>query len=214
MLRAEMAKLEPQLKLIRVAAGAWAIAYHVLRTGKDTFTLTELKGVACGALDSALADGLIERLDNGFYRANVELAKLYASLLPRIPMRGRKRKEIRALKECSSEERREAAELVKAWLQLANWAEVHAEDTKEPPKDILEVLERHGIDVRRMKMPSGAKAVVAKVLNYYVIMDWLMSKNTPKCVKYSRLGANTWLCASTREKLFSYLKPLASRPQN
>ena len=209
-----MGRLEPQLKLIRVAAGAWAIAYYIVKSGRDTFTRSELKDAACGALDSALADGLIERLDNGLYKANIELAKLYASLLPRIPMRGRRRKVIQSLKECNSEERKEAAELVKAWLQLANWAEVHAEDTKEPPKEILEVLERHGIEVRRMKMPSGAKAVVAKVLNYYVVMDWNMAKNTPKCVKYSRLGPNAWLCASTREKLFSYLAPLASRPQN
>jgi len=179
----------------------------------DTFRQSELKAAACGTLDSALADGLIKRLDNGLYKANVELARLYASLLPRIPMRGRRRKEIRALKECSSEERKEAAELVKAWLELANWAENHAEDKKEPPKEILEVLERHGIEVRRMALPSGAKAIVAKVLNYYVIMDWLMSKNTPKCAKYSRLGPNAWLCASTKDKLFSYIK-LAPRPQN
>jgi hypothetical protein len=53
----------------------------------DTFRQSELKAVACGALDSALADGLIVRLDNGLYKANIELAKLYASLLPRIPMR-------------------------------------------------------------------------------------------------------------------------------
>ena len=208
-----MGRLEPQIKLIRVAAGAWAIAYHVLRTGKDTFTLTELKGVACGALDSALADGLIVRLDNGLYKANVELARLYASLLPRIPMRGRRRKEIRALKECTSEERREAAEIGQAWLQLANWAENHAEDKKEPPKEIVEVLERHGIEVRRMKMPNGAKVVVAKVLNYYVVMDWNMAKNTPKCVRYARLGPDAWICASTKDKLFSYIK-LAPMPQN
>ena len=207
-----MGRLEPEIKLIRVAASAWAIAYYIVKSGRDTFRQSELKAAACGTLDSALVDGLIERLDNGLYRANIELAKLYASLLPRVPLRGRRRKEIRALKECNSEERREAAEIGQAWLQLANWAEVHAEDKKEPPKEIVEVLERHGIEVRRMKMPSGAKAVVAKVLNYYVIMDWLMSKNTPKCVKYSRLGSDAWLCASTKDKLYWYLK-LAPMPQ-
>jgi hypothetical protein len=208
-----MGRLEPEIKLIRVPASAWAIAYYIVKSGRDTFRQSELKGVACGTLDSALADGLIVRLDNGLYRANVELAKLYASLLPRVPLRGRRRKEIRALKECTSEERREAAEIGQAWLQLANWAEVHGEDKKEPPKEILEVLERHGIEVRRMALPSGAKAIVAKVLNYYIVMDWLMAKNTPKCAKYSRLGPNAWLCASTKDKLFSYIK-LAPRPQN
>jgi hypothetical protein len=208
-----MAKLEPQIKSIRIPASAWAIAYHVVKSGKDTFRQSELKAAACGTLDSALADGLIKRLDNGLYSANVELARLYANLLPRIPMRGRRRKEIRALKECSSEERREAAEIGQAWLELANWAEVHAEDKKEVPKEILERLEAHGIEVRRMKMPNGAKVVVAKVLNMYIVMDWNMAKNTPKCVKYSRLGPDAWLCASTKDKLFSYLAPLAPRPQ-
>ena len=100
-----MGRLEPQIKSIRIPASMWAIAYHILRTGKDTFRQSELKGVACGALDTAIADGLIVRLDNGLYRANVELAKLYVGLLPRVPLRGRRRKEIRALKECTSEER-------------------------------------------------------------------------------------------------------------
>jgi hypothetical protein len=208
-----MGRLEPQIKSIRIPASMWAIAYHILRTGKDTFRQSELKAAACGTLDSALADGLIVKLDNGLYRANVELAKLYVGLLPRVPLRGRRRKEIQSLKECNSEERREAAEMGQAWLELANWAEVHAEDKKEPPKEILEVLERHGIEVRRMALPSGAKAIVAKVLNMYIIMDWLMVKNTPKCVRYSRLGPNAWLCASTKDKLFSYLK-LAPMPQN
>jgi len=208
-----MGRLEPEIKSIRVPASMWAIAYHILRTGKDTFTHSELKGAACGALDTAIADGLIERLDNGLYRANIELARLYVSLLPRVPLRGRRRKEIQTLKECSSEERREAAEIAQAWIELANWAEVHAEDKKELPKEIIEVLERHGIEVRRMALPSGAKAVVAKVLNYYIIMDWNMVKNTPKCVKYSRLGPNAWLCASTKDKLYWYLK-LAPMPQN
>jgi len=203
-----MAEPEPQFKRIRVPASVWAIAYHIVKSGKDTFSHSELKSVACGALDAALADGLIVRLDNGLYRANVKLAKSYASLLPRVPLRGRRRKEVQALKECASEERREAAELAKAWLELASWAEVHAEDNKEPPKEIIEVLERHGIEVQRMVMPSGAKAVVAKVLNYYIIMDWDMVKNTPKCAKYSRLGPIAWLCASTKDKLFSYLTPL------
>ena len=208
-----MGKLEPQIKSIRIPASAWAIAYYILRTGKDTFTHNELKDAACGTLDSALADGLIVKLDNGLYEANVELARLYASLLPRIPMRGRRRKEIRALKECTSAERREAAEIGQAWLELANWAENHAEDKKEVPKEILEVLESHGITVKRMKMPNGAKVVVAKVLNMYIVMDWNMAKNTPKCVKYSRLGPDAWLCASTKDKLYWYLK-LAPMPQN
>jgi len=210
-----MRELELKIVRIRVPASAWAIAYHIAKSGKDTFAHSELKTAACSPLDTALAMGLIERLDNDLYRANIELAKLYASLLPRIPLRGRRRrKEVHALKECTSEERREAEELLKAWLALANWAEVHAEDKKEPPKEILEVLERHAIEVQRMTLPSGTKAVVAKLLNYYIIMDWLMSKNTPKCAKYSRLGPNAWLCASTKDKLFSYLKPLASaRPQ-
>ena len=209
-----MREREPKIMRIRVPASVWAIAYHIVKSGRDLFTTSELKSAACGTLDTALVDGLIVRLDNGLCKANMELAKFYVSLLPRIPLRGRRRKEVQTLKECTSEERREAAELVKAWLELANWAEIHAEDREMPPKEILEVLERHAIEVQRMVLPSGTKAVVAKLLNYYIIMDWLMVKNTPKCVRFPRLGPNAWLCASTKDKLFSYLKPLASaRPQ-
>jgi len=210
-----MAEPEPQFKRIRVPASAWAIAYHVVKSGRDVFTTSELKSAACGTLDMALADGLITRLDNGLYRANVELAKFYASLLPKVPIRGRRRrKEVQALKECTSEERREAAELVKAWLELANWAEIHSEDRKVPPKEMLEVLNRHGIEVKRMALPNGANVVVAKVLNMYIIMDWLMVKNTPKCLRFPRLGSDAMLCASTRDKLYWYLALLTLRPQN
>jgi hypothetical protein len=214
MLRAIMSGLEPQIKSIRVPASAWAIAYHIVKSGKDTFSQSELKDAACGSLDKALADGLIERLDNGLYRANIELARLYASLLPRVPLRGRRRKELKALKECTSEERREAAEIGQAWLELANWATAHAEDAEDPPKKVLEVLERHGIQVQRVVLPSGTKAVIAKVLNYYIVMDWLMVKNSPKCVRFPQLGPDAWLCASTREKLYWHLVPLTLRPQN
>jgi len=65
-----------------------------------------------------------------------------------------------------------------------------------------------------MVLPGGAKAVVAKLLNMYIIMDWLMMKNSPKCVRFPKLGPDAWLCSSTREKLYWYLVPLMLRPQN
>jgi hypothetical protein len=203
-------EFEPQIKRMRVPARLWAMAYHIVKSGRDTFSQSELRDAACGTLDTALAMGLIERLDNGLYKANIKLAKLYVSLLPKVPIRGRRRKEIRTLKGCSSEERREAAELAKAWLELAKWAEAHAEDHEEPPKEILEVLNKHGIEVRRMALASGARVIVAKVRNMYVIMDRDMAKNSPKCVRFPQLGRHAWFCASTKVKLFSYLIPLAS----
>jgi len=212
-----MAELNPQVKQIRVPVSVWAIAYHIVRSGKDTFTQSELEGASCGNLSSALAEGLIERLENGLYKANIELAKFYASLLPKVPRayvverKGRFRVSEAKI---SCEERKEAVRLAKAWARLSNWAEVHAEDAEDPSKDIAEVLEAHGITVRRMVLPGGAKAVVAKVLNYYIIMDSLMVKNSPKCVRFPKLGPDAWLCASTREKLFWYLVPLTLRPQN
>jgi len=64
--------------------------------------------------------------------------------------------------------------------------------------------------VRRMALPNGAKVVLAKVLNMYIIMDGLMVKNTPKCVRFPRLGPDAWLCASTKDKLYSYLAQLTT----
>jgi hypothetical protein len=212
-----MTELNPQVKQIRVPTSVWAIAYHIVRSGKDTFLQRELEGASCGNLSSALAEGLIERLDNGLYKANIELARLYASLLPRVPrayvVEHKGRFSVSEAK-ISCEERKEAVRLARAWAKLANWATAHAEDAEDPPKEIVEVLERHGITVRRMVLPGGAKAVVAKVLNYYVIMDSLMVKNSPKCVRFPKLGPDAWLCASTREKLYWYLVPLTLRPQN
>jgi len=212
-----MTELNPQVKQIRVPTSVWAIAYHIVKSGKDTFSQRELEGASCGNLSSALAEGLIEKLDNGLYKANIELAKFYASLLPRVPRAyviERKGRFGLGESKISCEERKEAVKLARAWAKLANWATAHAEDAEDPPKEIVEVLEAHGIQVQRMVLPSGAKAVVAKVLNYYIIMDSLMVKNSPKCVRFPKLGPDAWLCASTREKLFWYLVPLTLRPQN
>ena len=212
-----MTELNPQVKQIRVPTSVWAIAYHIVKSGKDTFSQRELEGASCGNLSSALAEGLIERLENGLYKANIELAKFYASLLPKVPRayvverKGRFRVSEAKI---TCEERKEAVRLARAWAKLANWATAHAEDAEELPKDIVEVLEAHGITVRRMVLPGGAKAVVAKVLNYYIIMDSLMVKNSPKCVRFPKLGPDAMLCASTREKLYWYLVPLTLRPQN
>jgi len=212
-----MTELNPQVKQIRVSLSVWAIAYHIVKSGKDTFSQRELEGASCGNLSSALAEGLIEKLDNGLYKANIELAKFYASLLPRVPRAyviERKGRFGLGESKISCEERKEAVKLARAWAKLAKWATAHAEDEEELPKDIAEVLNRHGIQVQRMVLPSGAKAVVAKVLNYYIIMDSLMVKNSPKCVRFPKLGPDAWLCASTREKLYWYLVPLMLRPQN
>jgi len=212
-----MTELNPQVKQIRVSLSVWAIAYHIVKSGKDTFSQRELEGASCGNLSSALAEGLIEKLDNGLYKANIELAKFYASLLPRVPRAyviERKGRFGLGESKISCEERKEAVKLARAWAKLAKWATAHAEDEEELPKDIAEVLNRHGIQVQRMVLPSGAKAVVAKVLNYYIIMDSLMVKNSPKCVRFPRLGPDAMLCASTREKLYWYLVPLMLRPQN
>ena len=208
-----MAELEPQTKSIRVPVSAWAIAYHIVKSGKDTFTQSELESAACGNLGSALDVGLIEKLNNGLYKANIELAKLYASLLPKVHVTERKGR-WGSPEKVPCKERQEALALAKAWLELAKWAEVHTGDKEDPPKKVLEVLERHGIQVQRMALPGGAKAVVAKVLNMYIIMDLLMAKNSPKCVRFPKLGPDAWLCASTREKLYWYLVPLMLRPQN
>jgi len=212
-----MAEFEPQIVRIRVPVSMWAIAYHIVKSGKDTFTQSELEGASCGNLETALAEGLIERLDNGLYRANVELAKFYASLLPRVPrayvVEHKGRFSVNEAR-IPCEERKEAVRLARAWAKLAKWAEAHAEDAEDPPKKVLEVLEAHGITVRRMALPGGAKAVVAKVLNYYIVMDWLMAKNSPKCVRFPLPGPDAMLCASTREKLYWYLAPLILRPQN
>jgi len=212
-----MAELNPQVKQIRVPVSVWAIAYHIVRSGRDTFSQSELEGASCGNLSSALAEGLIEKLDNGLYKANIELAKFYASLLPRVPRAyviERKGRFGVGESKITCEERKEAVKLARAWAKLANWAEVHTEDSEELPKDIVKVLEAHGITVRRMVLPGGAKAVVAKLLNYYIVMDSLMVKNSPKCVRFPKLGPDAWLCASTREKLYWYLVPLTLRPQN
>jgi len=212
-----MAELNPQVKQIRVSASVWAIAFHIVKSGKDTFSQRELESASCGNLETAIVTGLIERLDNGLYRANVELARLYASLLPRVPRAyvvERKGRFGVGESKISCEERKEAVRLARAWAKLAKWATAHAEDSEELPKDIAEVLNRHGIQVQRMVLPGGAKAVVAKVLSYYVIMDWLMVKNSPKCVRFPKLGPDAMLCASTREKLYWYLVPLTLRPQN
>ncbi len=213
-----MTELNPQVKQIRVPLSVWTLAHYVLRTGRDTFTYIEVKNAACGSLDTALVMGLIERLDNGLYRANIELARLYASLLPKayVPDRkGRWGSPLASNSEKSScEAREEALRLAWAWSKLAKWAEAHTEDAEDPPKKVLEVLERHGIQVQRMVLPSGTKAVIAKVLNYYIIMDSLMVKNSPKCVRFPKLGPDAWLCASTREKLYLYITPYMLRPQN
>jgi hypothetical protein len=212
-----MTELNPQVKQIRVSASVWAIAYHIIKSGKDTFTQSELEGASCGNLSSALAEGLIEKLENGLYRANAELAKLYASLLPRVPRAyvvERKGRFSVSEAKIPCEERKEAVRLARAWAKLANWATAHAEDAEDPPKKVLEVLEAHGIQVQRMVLPGGTKAVVAKVLNYYIIMDSLMVKNSPKCVRFPKLGPDAWLCASTREKLYWHIVPLTLRPQN
>jgi len=120
-----MAELNPQVKQIRVPVSVWAIAYHIVRSGKDTFTQSELEGASCGNLSSALAEGLIEKLDNSLYRANVELAKFYASLLPRVPrayvVEHKGRFSVSEAK-ISCEERKEAVRLARAWAKLANWA--------------------------------------------------------------------------------------------
>jgi hypothetical protein len=212
-----MTELNPQVKQIRVPTSVWAIAYHIVRSGKDTFLQRELESASCGNLSSALAEGLIEKLDNGLYKANIELAKFYASILPKVPksfITERKGRFSVSEAKIPCKERQEAVRLAKAWAKLAKWATTHAEDEEELPKDIAEVLERHGIAVRRMVLPGGVKAVVAKVLNYYIIMDSLMVKNSPKCVRFPRLGPDAMLCASTREKLYWYLVPLTLRPQN
>ena len=212
-----MTELEAQTKSIRVPVSVWAIAYHIVKSGKDTFSQSELEGASCGSLETALVTGLIERLDNGLYKANIELARLYAGLLPRVPrayvVEHKGRFSVSEAK-ITCEERKEAVRLAKAWAKLAKWATAHAEDSEELPKDIVKVLEAHGIQVQRMVLPGGAKAVVAKVLNYYIIMDWLMMKNSPKCLRFPQLGPDAMLCASTREKLYWYLVPLTLRPQN
>jgi hypothetical protein len=213
-----MTELNPQVKQIRVPLSVWTLAHYVLRAGRDTFTYTEVKNAACGSPETALVMGLIMKLNNGLYKANMELAKLYASLLPKayVPDRkGRWGSPLASSGEKSScEAREEALRLAWAWSKLAKWAEAHAEDAEDPPKKVLEVLERHGIEVQRMVLPSGAKAVVAKVLNMYIIMDLLMTKNSPKCLRFPQLGPDAMLCASTREKLLWHLVPLTLRPQN
>lgn len=205
-----MAGPEAEVKLmrLRVPTSAWAIARYVVNSGRDTFTQSELKGAACGTIDTALALGLIVRLDNGLYKANLELARLYANLLPKVPKSyiiGRFRE---AKTPC--EGRQEAVKLAKAWARLSNWAEVHTEDAEDLPNEIVEVLERNGIQVQRTTLPNGAKVVLAKVHNMYIVMDGLMVKNTPKCFRYSRLGPNAWLCTSTKDKLYSYLAQLTT----
>jgi len=213
-----MAELNPQVKQIRVPLSVWTLAHYVLRAGRDTFTYTEVKNAACGSPETALVMGLVEKLDNGMYRANMDLARLYASLLPKayVPDRkGRWGSPLASSGEKSScEARDEGIRLAWAWSKLAKWAEAHAEDSENPPKKVLEVLNKHGIEVQRMVLPSGAKAVVAKVLNMYIIMDLLMTKNNPKCVRFPKLGPDAMLCASTREKLLWHLVPLTLRPQN
>ena len=117
-----MAELNPQVKQIRVPVSVWAIAYHIVKSGKDTFSQSELEGASCGNLSSALAEGLIEKLDNGLYKANIELAKFYASLLPKVPKsyvterKGRFRVNEAKI---PCEERKEAVRLAKAWAKLA-----------------------------------------------------------------------------------------------
>jgi hypothetical protein len=213
-----MTELNPQVKQIRVPLSVWALAHYVLRTGRDSFTYTEVKNAACGSLDTALVMGLIEKLDNGMYRANMDLARLYASLLPKayVPDRkGRWGSPLASSGEKSScEAREEGIRLAWAWSKLAKWATVHADDEEELPKKILEILEKHGIQVQRATLPSGAKVILAKVLNYYIIMDLLMVKNSPKCLRFPQLGPDAWICASTREKLLWHLVPLMLRPQN
>jgi len=212
-----VAELNPQVKQIRVPASVWAIAHHIVKSGKDTFSQSELRDASCGGLDTALADGLIEKLDNSLYKANVELAKFYASLLPKVPkayITERKGRFRVSEAKVPCKERQEAIRLARAWARLAECAEKHADCKEELPKDVIEVLERHNIEVRSMTLPSGVKAVVAKVLNYYIVMDGLMVKNSPKCVRFPQLGPDAMLCASTREKLYWHLIPLVLRPQN
>ena len=210
-----MAGPEAEVKLmrLRVPTSVWAIARYVLRTGRDVFTQGELKSAACGSLDTALAIGLIMKLENGLYKADMELARSLASLLPKVPksyITERKGRFRASEAKTPCEGRQEAVRLAKAWARLSNWAEVHAEDEEDLPQEIVEVLERNGIQVQRTTLPNGAKVVLAKVLNMYIIMDGLMFKNTPKCARYSRLGPNAWLCSSTKDKLYSYLAQLTT----
>jgi hypothetical protein len=206
-----MAELEAQIVRLRVPTSVWAIARYVLRTGRDTFTQSELKGAACGTIDTALALGLIRRTgDNGPYKANLELARLYANLLPKVPKSYIIGRFSASEAKTHCEGRQEAVRLAKAWARLSNWAEVHAEDEEELPKEVVKVLERNGIQVQRTALPNGAKVVLAKVLNMYIVMDDLMVKNTPKCVRFPRLGPDAWLCASTKDKLYSYLAQLTT----
>jgi len=213
-----MAGPEAEVKLmrLRVPLSVWAIARYVVNSGRDVFTQSELKGAACGSLDTALKDGLIVRLDNGLYRADLGLARLYASLLPKVPksyITGRKGRSRASEAKTPCEGRQEAVRLAKAWARLSNWADVHAEDSEDLPKEIVEVLEAHGIQAQRTTLPNGAKVVLAKVLNMYIIMDGLMLKNTPKCARFPRLGPNAWLCASTKDRLYSYLAQLTMTRQ-
>jgi len=204
---------EVKLMRLRVPASVWAVAHYVVNSGRDVFTQGELRSAACGSLDTALAVGLIRRTgDNGLFRADLELARLYASLLPKVPksyVTERKGRFREAKVTC--EGRKEAVRLARAWARLASWAEAHAEDNEDLPKEIVEVLEAHGITVRRTTLPNGAKVVLAKVLNMYIVMDGLMVKNTPKCARYSRLGPSAWLCASTKDRLYSYLAQLTTQ---
>jgi len=210
-----MAGPEAEVKLmrLRVPTSAWAIARYVVNSGRDTFTQGELKGAACGTLDTALAIGLIMKLDNGLYKADLELARSLAGLLPKVPksyITERKGRFRASEAKTPCEGRQEAVRLAKAWARLSNWAEVHAEDEEDLPQEIVEVLERNGIQVQRTTLPNGAKAVLAKVHNMYIVMDGLMVKNTPKCVRFPRLGPDAWLCASTKDKLYSYLAQLTT----
>ena len=208
-----MAGPEAEVKLmrLRVPASVWALARYVVNSGRDTFTQSELRSAACGTLDTALAIGLIRRTGDNAFRADLELARSLAGLLPKVPksyVTERKGRFHEAKVTC--EGRKEAVRLARAWARLSKWAEVHAEDAEDLPKEIVEVLEAHGIAVKRMTLPNGAKVVLAKVLNMYIIMDGLMFKNTPKCVRFPRLGPNAWLCASTKDRLFSYLAQLTT----
>ena len=45
-----MTELNPQVKQIRVPTSVWAIAYYIVRSGKDTFSQRELEGASCGNL--------------------------------------------------------------------------------------------------------------------------------------------------------------------
>jgi len=156
-----MTELNPQVKQIRVPLSVWTLARYVLRTGRDTFTYTEVKNAACGSIDTALVMGLIVRLDNGLYKADMELAKLYASLLPKayVPDRkGRWGSPLASSGEKSScEARDEGIRLAWAWLKLAKWAEAHAEDAEDPPKKVLEVLKASGWPGPGQSWRSGPK---------------------------------------------------------